>query len=169
MRKRLVVTFALVTTAAVFVACGDDNGGGNGGVEADGSDTPVELSGEVTNKGTEDVTNSTELEVEADDFYFEPTFVKATPGSTITVTITNEGDANHTFTIDDARIDNEIAPAGNAEASVTVPDDGIVNFYCRFHRSQGMQGAMFTRSGQSSGGAPATSAPAGGDVPGPGY
>jgi plastocyanin len=166
MRKPLVATFAVVLVVLV-AACGDDDGGGNGGVEADGSDTPVELSGKVTNKGTEDVTGSNELELEADDFYFEPTFVKATPGATVMVKVANEGNATHTFTIDDAGIDEEIAPDDSAEVAVTVPDSGSVNFYCRFHRSQGMQGAVFTQAGASSGGeAPATSAPSGDGVPG---
>src|SRR6266508_67403 len=164
MRTRLVTIVAVVTAAltagALLAACSDDGGGGN--VEAKGSDTPVDLSGEVTNKGTEDLGDATELELEVDDFYFEPTFVRATPGATVTVKIQNEGDANHTFTVDDLSIDQELAPAATAEVSVTVPADGMVNFYCRFHRSQGMQGAVFTQSGQSGG----SDEPSGGGTPG---
>jgi plastocyanin len=123
----------------------------------------------VNDEGTEDATGSTELELEADDFYFEPTFIKATPGSTLTLTVGNEGDASHTFTVDDQQIDTEVEPGASADVQVTVPDDGTVNYYCRFHRGQGMQGAVFTRAGagNSGGGTPTTGdTDSGGGTPG---
>jgi plastocyanin len=163
MRKLAVALFVLLVGSSVLAACGDDSSGG-GSSDEGGTDTPVDLSGEVTNKGTEDLGDATELELEADDFYFEPTFVKATPGTTVTVTVENEGDATHTFTIDDAGVDEEVSPGDSAQVDVAVPDSGIANFYCRFHRSQGMQGAVFTQAGQS-GGSPATEQPAGGGAP----
>jgi plastocyanin len=155
MRTRLAV---LATVAAVLVlgACGDDDGSDSASDSGSG-DAPVALSGEVNDEGTEDATGSSELELEADDFYFEPTFIKATPGSTLTVTVGNEGNASHTFTVDDQQIDTEVEPGASAEVEVTVPEDGTVNFYCRFHRGQGMQGAVFTRAGGGSG--------TGGDAP----
>ncbi len=152
MRPRLA-RLAIATAAAVLVlgACGDDNGGSDSSGSDDGGGGPVELSGEVNNEGTEDATGSDTLELEADDFYFEPTFVKATPGSTLTITVGNEGDTDHTFTVDDQDIDSEVEPGASADVQVTVPDDGTVNFYCRFHLAQGMQGAVFTGSGAGSG------------------
>jgi plastocyanin len=152
MRTRLAA-LALATTAAVLLlgACGDDDGGSDSSSSDNASDVPVDLSGEVNDEGTEDATGSDSLELEADDFYFAPTFVQATPGSTLTFTVANAGDASHTFTVDDQDIDSEVAPGESADVQVTVPDDGTVNFYCRFHLSQGMQGAVFTGSGASSG------------------
>ena len=149
------VALAIATIAAVLLlgACGDGDGGSDSsGSDGGGGGGPVELSGEVNDEGTEDATGSDALEVEADDFYFGPTFIKATPGSTLTLTVANEGDANHTFTVDDQNIDTEVDPGASADVDVTVPDDGTVNFYCRFHLGQGMQGAVFTGSGAGSGG-----------------
>lgn len=171
MRPRLA-TLAIATIAAVLLlgACGSDDGGSDSsGSDDGGGSDPVQLSGEVNNEGTEDATGSTALEVEADDFYFEPTFIKATPGSTLTLTVGNEGDADHTFTVDDQGIDTEVAPGASADVVVTVPDDGNVNFYCRFHVGQGMQGAVFTGSGASSGGGGGDDEPDSGGGGTPGY
>jgi plastocyanin len=132
--------------AALLAGCGDD--GGDGTSQAD---TPVALEGDVNDEGSADATRQSELELEADDFYFEPTFVKASPGETLTVTVTNEGDATHTFTIDGTDVDVELEPGDTGEAEVPVPEDAAVVFYCRFHRGSGMQGAVYTKKGQTVG------------------
>jgi plastocyanin len=172
MRPRLA-TLAIATFAAVLLlgGCGSDDDGGSGGSGAEGgdSDAPVELSGEVNDEGTEDATGSDTLELEAGDFYFGPTFIKATPGSTLTLTVANEGDANHTFTVDDQDIDTDVEPGASADVDVTVPDDGNVSFYCRFHIGQGMQGAVFTGSGASSGSGGGDDTPDTGGGGTPGY
>ena len=46
---------------------------------------------------------------------------------------------------DAAKIDQEIEPGKKAEVEVTVPSSGDLNFYCRFHRGQGMQGALIAK------------------------
>jgi plastocyanin len=58
------------------------------------------------------------------------------------VAIENEGKNTHTFTIDSAKIDQQIEPGKKATVEVTVPQSGNLNFYCRFHRGSGMQGAI---------------------------
>jgi plastocyanin len=148
MRTRLAGLAAAAALVAL-AACGGDDGSSSSGSDDGGA--PVALSGNVNDEGTEDATGSSELELEADDFYFGPTYVKASPGSTLSVTIENEGDDPHTFTIDDQDIDVELESGATADAEVTVPDDGVVNFYCRFHRGQGMQGAVFTEAGAGGG------------------
>jgi len=167
MRTRPALAIATVAAVLLLGACGDDNGGSDSsGSDSGGGSDPVQLSGEVNDEGTEDATGSDSLEVEADDFSFGPTFIKATPGSTLTLTVTNEGDANHTFTVDDENIDTEVEPGASADVDVTVPDDGSVNFYCRFHIGQGMQGAVFTGSGASSSGGGDDQPSSGGGTPG---
>jgi len=106
----------------------------------------VQLSGQVTNKGTKDISGkgaSTDLELDADDFYFNPTFIKAAPGQKVTLEIKNEGSATHTFTSPTLNIDQEIAPDKSVKVDVTMPMSGTAAWYCRFHRSSGMQGAFF--------------------------
>ena len=141
----------------VFAACGDDDDDtstGSGDASGSGStaeDAPVTLEGQVNNHGTEDLGSGDELQLEADDFYFGPTFVKAEAGKTVKVEIKNEGDATHTFTIDGTDVDVEVPAGEDAEAEVELPESGATRFYCRFHSGQGMQGAFFFNEGDKVG------------------
>ena len=141
MRRPVLVLVASVLLLAA--ACGDDDSGGSSDTTT-GSAPPVSLEGKVNDHGTMDLGTATELELEADDFYFGPTYIKAAPGSTVKVSLMNEGSAKHTFTIDGAGIDQELEPEATATVDVTVPASGGLSFYCRFHRGQGMQGSFFT-------------------------
>ena len=131
MRRLLVLG---VAAALLLGACGGD----------DSSSSTPKVSGKVTDKGTQTVSGSS-LKLEADDFYFKPTFVDAKPGTKLSVEIENEGQNEHTFTIDSANVDQEIAPGKSATVQVTVPSSGDLNFYCRFHRGIGMQGAIVAK------------------------
>jgi plastocyanin len=178
MRKRKLL-IALAGLALVAASCGDDDDGGSqgstapsgtpaatagtsapagtsGGSEASapeeteettGGSAPVSLEGTVENKGTEEVGD--EVSLELDDYYFEPTFLKASPGATIHIELENEGDDTHTFTIDSLGIDQEVAPGDSATVDVTLPQEGAVRFYCRFHANMGMQGAFFFNEGDT--------------------
>src|SRR5256885_6804179 len=132
MRKILVV---LAIVSIVAAACGGSSkkSSSSGGAS---SATPVKLSGTVTNKGTATLSGDS-IEVEQDDFYFKPTFVKATAGATVKVELHNEGKAEHTFTIDALNIDEDMQPGTKKTVEVKLPSSGSVNYYCRFHRSQG--------------------------------
>jgi plastocyanin len=111
---------------------------------------PVTVEGKVNNKGTKDISSkkTATLELEADDYYFEPTFVKVQPGEKVRITLKNEGKATHTFTSDGLNIDQEIAAGKKATFSLTVPSDGTAfQFHCTFHEDMGMQGAFYTKTG----------------------
>jgi plastocyanin len=144
MRKILI----LLGAVAVFVV-----GCGGGG-----SSQPVKLSGSTTNKGTKDLTGS-EITLEQDDFYFNPTFIKGgTPGATVTVHLKNEGKSPHTFTSSALGVDQQVNPGESKDVTITLPSSGATEFHCRFHQqSNGMQGAFFFRDGDKVAGASATS------------
>ena len=111
---------------------------------------PVTLSGKVTNKGTKNISrkSAAKLELEADDFYFSPTFVKVKPGEKVTITLKNEGSATHTFTSDALGIDHQVSAGKSKKFTVTVPSSGSAfQFHCTFHESMGMQGAFYTKAG----------------------
>lgn len=127
----------LISLSLVLAACSGDGGEGT---------PPVSLEGEVNDHGTATVEGGS-MEMEADDFYFEPTFVNAEPGTTVDVEVTNEGETAHTFTIDGQDVDIELDPGESETAKVTIPDSGNLPFFCRFHIDQGMQGAFVTSSG----------------------
>lgn len=140
MRKILV----LLGAVAVFVA-----GCGGGG-----SSTPVKLSGDTTNKGTKDLTGS-EIELEVNDFYFNPTFIKGgTPGAIITVHVKNEGKNPHTFTSIALVVDQQVNPGETKDVMIRLPQAGATEFHCRFHQqSNGMQGSFFFKDGDTVAGA----------------
>jgi plastocyanin len=140
--RRPVLALVASMVLLLAAACSDDDDGSSD--TTTGSAPPVSLEGQVNDHGTQDLGAATELELEADDFYFGPTYIKAAPGSTVKVTLMNEGSAKHTFTIDGAGIDQELEPEATATVGVTVPASGGLSFYCRFHRGQGMQGSFFT-------------------------
>jgi len=118
-------------TAALFAS----------GLSASGS-APVSLPGKVNEHGTKAVTDGGELEMELDDFYFGPTYVTGPAGAKVKIDLSNEGQKNHTFTIDSAKIDTEVDTGQKATVEVTLPASGSLAFYCRFHVSGGMQGAF---------------------------
>lgn len=169
--------FALIGAAIVAIALA--GGTALAGV-ATKSNPPVKLEGKVNNKGTKQVKKG-KISIEEDDFYFKPTFPKSKLGSKVTVSLQNEGNTQHTFTIPSLGIDTVLDADKKATVDVTLPTDGALAFYCRFHgpttsapgaSNQGMQGAFYSKKGQSlstgggtasatatTGAAPATTAP----------
>ena len=153
MRKILLIGATLVL---LTVACGDDDddassSGSASGTEetTGGGEAPVALEGTVNDEGGNGVVSDGAIEMELDDFYFGPTFTQAEAGGTVTVSLFNEGDAPHTFTIDSLGVDEEVQPGDTAEVEVTLPESGAVRYYCRFHVGQGMQGAFYANEGDT--------------------
>jgi plastocyanin len=148
---------ALVLTTLLFVAlaaCASDTGDGSNTVATppddygtDASPTASGAEATINDHGTKTFTDSPfEVEVEMDneggDFYFEPTFIKSPGGTTATVKLHNEGDIQHTFTIDDLDVDEELAPDEEKTITVDIGDETRYEFYCRFHQGSGMRGAF---------------------------
>jgi plastocyanin len=160
--------FALIGAAIAATALA----GGSALATVPAKKPPVTLEGKVNNKGEKTVKKG-KITVEADDFYFKPTFDKAKLGSKVTVKLENEGNTQHTFTIPSLGIDQTLDPDQKATVEVTLPTDGALPFYCRFHgpttsapgaSNQGMQGAFFSKKGESlstGGGAAAATATTG--------
>jgi plastocyanin len=141
MRKLVALTVVAIAGTALV-----------GGVALAAKNPPVQLQGKVTNKGEKTVKKG-KISIEADDFYFKSTFLKAKPGATVKVSLKNEGKTQHTFTIDGLGVDQTLNPDQKATVTVTLPASGATNFYCRFHgpqaTNQGMQGAFFSKKGES--------------------
>ena len=143
MRRLLALIVGAIATAALV-----------GGVAFAAKNPPVQLQGKVTNKGEKTVKKG-KISIEADDYYFKPTFDKAKLGSTVSVKLENEGKTQHTFTIPSLGIDTVLDPGKKATLSVTLPTDGALGFYCRFHGPNGtqgdlgMQGAFFSKKGET--------------------
>ena len=129
--RRIVAVLAVL--ALSLAGCGDD--------DAEDSAPPVSLAGRVNDHGTAKAKD--DLELEANDLYFGPTFIEAEAGQRFSVELYNEGSARHTFTSDDLGLDLELPAGARRTLSLTAPESGTASFHCRFHEGQGMKGAVF--------------------------
>jgi YVTN family beta-propeller protein len=92
--------------------------------------------------GTKDVRRLSKLELEADDYYFGPTFLRGNPGQKLTLMIENEVGTLHNITIPALGIDKDIPPKGKVRLDVTFPASGTLTFSCKFHGPLGMAGML---------------------------
>lgn len=104
---------------------------------------PVKLAGTTNNHGTKKAKD--DLAVKVDDYSFTPTFLSATAGQTFTIALTNDGGARHTFTSEAMGVDLELPPGAKRTVTVAAPPSGFSEFHCRYHQSQGMQGAVYVK------------------------
>jgi plastocyanin len=111
---------------------------------AAGAATPTAPAGAVT--------------VRAVDFAFNPARLTAQPNQPLTVTVRNEGQAPHTFTIQELNVDVTLQPGQSMTVTFT-PRAASHTFVCRFHAGAGMTGTLTTGGGAGGG---ATTPTAGG-------
>jgi plastocyanin len=140
MRTLAVAITAVLIGGLSATGCGNSSGGSTGASAA-----PVQLSGSVNDHGTRDLIKdggTVKLALQANDFYFSPTFIKVTPGASVTVELKNEGKTEHTLTIPSLGIDQDLPAGQSATVQVQVPTAGSLQFHCRLHESMGMQGAF---------------------------
>jgi plastocyanin len=128
---------ALLCVAVLVAGCGGSKKSASG--ESEGMKKT--LAGVSANDhGTKQVSGTTEVEL--DDYYFDPTVLKGKPGQKVTLELKNEGKVEHNFSIDAQHIDKDIEPGKSATVSVTIPQSGQISFYCKYHKSRGMAGAL---------------------------
>jgi plastocyanin len=145
--KRGVVIVAGCVLLLAAAGCGSNSSSSSGGTTTEesggGGGGQKTIAGVKANDhGTKAVEDNGKTEVELDDFYFEPTVLEGKPGQTVTLELKNEGETEHSFTIDSQNVDQELGPGEEAEVDVTIPKSGVVSFYCKFHKSSGMAGAL---------------------------
>ena len=160
MRKMLIAVAIVALVGTVGCGKSKKSSSSTATTAAGGASTteaaPVTLEGTVNNKGTTTLSAGA-LTITQEDFSFSPTFVKAGAGATVAITLKNEGKAPHTFTIDSLSVDQVVQPGSTATVNLRLPAGGTVGWYCRFHKSSGMQGAFVLPGASQSG--PATTNP----------
>ena len=128
-RGVVIVACGLLLLAAA--GCGSSSSSSSGGTttEASGSGGgggQKTIAGVNANDhGTKAVADKGKTEVELDDFYFKPTVLEGKPGQKVTLELRNEGQIEHSFTIDSQGIDKDIQPGDEAEVTVTIPKSGV--------------------------------------------
>jgi plastocyanin len=119
-RARVAVAMILVVGLA---ACGDDDDSGSEATQSEATQREATES-EATGSGAT---------ITAANRAFDPSELSVAAGETIT--LRNEDDVEHSFTIDDPEIDAEAE--GGEEATVEAPDEpGTYDFHCRYHPEQ---------------------------------
>src|SRR3989440_2954354 len=114
-------------------------------VAPSGKTKSITLSGvSYADHGTKDVRNMAKLELEADDYYFPPTFLRGKPGQKLTLLVENEASTLHNISIPSLGIDNDIPPKGKVQVDVPFPASGMLAVSCKFHGSLGMNGQLLT-------------------------
>ncbi len=103
---------------------------------------PVIRLGDLTfsDHGTKEVRG--EAELEADDYYFAPTFLRSEPGQKLRLEVENESGTLHNLSIPEQDLDRDIPPKGTVTVEVTIPQSGVVHFFCKFHTALGMNGEL---------------------------
>jgi plastocyanin len=92
--------------------------------------------------GTKDVQNQSKLELEADDYYFSPTFLRGKPGQKLTLLVESDSSTLHNISIPALGIDRDIPPKGKVQLEVTFPASGVLAFFCKLHGPLGMNGQL---------------------------
>jgi plastocyanin len=141
------VAVLLAAVALLGAACSKSGGTGAGSGSSPSSGESeggkVKIGSDTANDhGTKSVAGKSELEVEADDYYFEPTIIEGQAGQKVTLELENEGKNLHNFSIDSLNIDQDVAIGKKADVTVTIPQSGTLEFFCKYHRSLGMAGEL---------------------------
>jgi plastocyanin len=100
----------VIALTLVSAACSSDDGGNSG-----------------------DGAAAADMTVTAKDFAFDPSTVDVSSGET-TIEITNSGAVEHSFTLDDDSVSQDIEP-GESQ-TVTVNLAATTGFHCKYHPDQ---------------------------------
>jgi plastocyanin len=145
MRRGVVI---VASGLLLFAAAGCGGGYGSGSKSQSSTTTKSSSGGgqktiagvSANDHGTKSVSGKTAVSL--GDYFFKPTVIEGKSGSKVTLELKNVGQVAHTFTIDSQKIDQNLDPGASATVTVTIPKTGAVSFYCRYHRSSGMAGAL---------------------------
>lgn len=110
--KRNVMLAAVVALMLTGAACSSDGGGSSASSDAGGA---------------------ADMTVTVKDFEFDPSTIDVSSGET-TIEITNTGSVEHSFTLDDDSVSQDIEP-GESE-TVTVDLTATTGFHCKYHPDQ---------------------------------
>ncbi len=97
---------------------------------------------EFSDHGTAVVTDRFKVDVEADSYYFAPTFLRGKPGQKLMLEIENDSGTLHNISIAELNLDKNIPPKSKVTVEVTFPQAGALHFFCKFHTAIGMNGAL---------------------------
>lgn len=144
-------TFALLAAVALAgVACG-----GSGAKASAPSARPPSSAGTAptcpssaplpspaNDHGVAPATGAT-VSIEANDFFFAPTCVTGVPAGTVTLAVRNATQTLHNVSIQSLGIDRDVPPGQAVRVTLTVGTTPVP-FFCKYHRTSGMVGALLS-------------------------
>jgi len=89
-----------------------------------------------------DVSGKSSTTMSAENYFFAPATLDGTAGQKLTITLTNDGSVPHNFSISDQNISVTLEAGQQKDIQVAFPQSGSVEFFCVFHQSSGMVGAL---------------------------
>ena len=92
-----------------------------------------------------DVVRQQAMEVQLNDDYFYPETITIPSGKTITLILKNEGQKEHTFTVEKLGIDAEVQPGKEKTITVKPQNPGTYELICRYHFNSGMVGKVIVK------------------------
>jgi YVTN family beta-propeller protein len=116
--------------------------GGERTTPAPAASSPTHGTVTISDHGILEVKGQTTVEVEADEYYFKPTFLQGAPGQRLKLEIENESGTLHNISLPEQHLDMDIPPKGKVLVEVVFPASGTVRFFCKFHEALGMHGAL---------------------------
>jgi len=130
MRARRLTTIGLIVVVAglVLAGCG-------GSDKKESSSDTTEMTTAAAGGATTNLVTK--------DFMFEPNTLTAKAGQAVTVTIKNEGQAEHNFSITSLNVNKDIEKGESQTVTFTPTSAGTVQFFCVYHKdSKGMVGTL---------------------------
>jgi hypothetical protein len=136
MLRRLLVMGMVLGLA--LVACGGLSSGSSSPAAGRKCADLALITGSLSDHGTAPIPSPPALQ--ANDVYFSPSCLTGASGS-VTLQITNRGRLLHNFSVTEQNIDVDL-PAGQTVAVPVKVGTKPVQFFCKYHRDSGQQGAL---------------------------
>jgi plastocyanin len=96
-----------------------------------------------TNWGERNAHGENTRKLDAGDFYFSGTFLRGNRGQRLILEIQNVAEQFHNFSLPAQGLDQDIPPRTvRVNVAVTFPQSGGVQFFCKYHTAQGMNGLL---------------------------
>jgi plastocyanin len=132
MRRRggMVIGVLVGVLALGAAGCGGDDNGGGSASETTAAPETTSAPETTAGGGTEN-----EIQLTAAGFAWDKTELEMTASSEVKVEVTNDDSAPHSFTFEEASVDETVDGGEDASAMFTAPAAGEYPFRCKFHAS----------------------------------
>ncbi|MHA2961334.1 cupredoxin domain-containing protein [Priestia megaterium] len=105
----------------------------------------VMTSGSLGVLAESDMIRQKTMEVQLNDDYFNPETITIPSGKTTTLILKNEGQKEHTFTVEKLGIDAEVQPGKEKTITLKPQNPGTYELICRYHFNSGMVGKVIVK------------------------